>query len=66
MTLALHLRSTVSVVDTHGIRVFTPAAFTHRLPGIARILQLAERGVRSRTPLRNFGGFFVIEAARRG
>lgn len=60
-----YLPADLRVLRTHGLRVFTPAAFAHKLPAVGTALRVAERGVRSRTPLRNFGGFFVLEAQRR-
>jgi SAM-dependent methyltransferase len=53
------------VVEVRGLRVFTPAAFVHRLPIVGPLLARAERGV-TRGPLRWFGGFLVVIAERRG
>jgi len=55
---------TLELVDTTGIRVFTPAAFVHRVPVMGSLLRAAEaRAMRS--PLRVFGGFYVATFRRR-
>lgn len=46
------------LVEVRGVRVLTPAAFVHKIPGIAQGLAFAER-VASHSPLRWFGGFIV-------
>jgi hypothetical protein len=48
----------------HGVRVFTPAAFVHRLPGVGELFAAAERLAVS-SPLRWFGGFLVAVAKKR-
>ncbi|HEY3497288.1 MAG TPA: class I SAM-dependent methyltransferase [Polyangiaceae bacterium] len=52
-------------LEVRGLRVFTPAAFVHRLPVVGELLGLAERAV-TRSPLRWFGGFLVVVAKKRG
>ena len=52
-------------VEVRGLRVFTPAAFVHRIPGIGRALSFAEQHV-TRSPLRWFGGFLVVVGKKRG
>lgn len=48
------------LVRYHGVRVFTPAAFVHKLPAVRALLRRAETwGTDS--PLRYFGGFLVAE-----
>ncbi len=47
------------VVATRGVRVFTPAAFVHRIPGVAGLLRRAE-GAAVTSPLRHFGGFYIV------
>ena len=42
----------------HGVRVLTPAAFVHRLPGVGPLLRHAEHRAR-RSPLRWLGGFLI-------
>jgi len=48
----------VELVDYYGVRVLTPVAAVHRLPGVARALSRAEL-LASRSPLRYFGGFLI-------
>lgn len=57
------LPSTLDFVEVRGLRVFTPAAFVHRIPGIGRALSFAEQHV-TRSPLRWFGGFLVVVAKK--
>jgi len=51
-------------VEVRGLRVFTPAAFVHRIPVVGRALSLAEQRV-TRSPLRWFGGFLVVVGKKR-
>ncbi len=46
------------VVDFRGVRVFTPAAFVHRMPLVSAALVRAERHAVA-SPLRWLGGFLV-------
>jgi ubiquinone/menaquinone biosynthesis C-methylase UbiE len=48
----------VQLVDFCGVRVFTPAAFVHRVPGVGRLLAGLE-GAAVHSPLKRFGGFLV-------
>jgi ubiquinone/menaquinone biosynthesis C-methylase UbiE len=48
----------VELEGLRGVRVFTPAAFVHRLPILSRALRVAEQ-VALDSPLRYFGGFTV-------
>jgi len=48
------------LVDYHGVRVLTPAAFVHRLPVVGDVLRRAEV-LSAHSPLRYFGGFLVAE-----
>lgn len=52
-----------SVVETYGVRVATPAAFFHRIPLVREALAAAERKL-MRSPLRRFGGFYVLVLKR--
>jgi ubiquinone/menaquinone biosynthesis C-methylase UbiE len=54
----------VDLVSVHGVRVFTPAAFVHRLPVVGELFAAAERLAVS-SPLRWFGGFLVAVAKKR-
>jgi ubiquinone/menaquinone biosynthesis C-methylase UbiE len=51
------------LVGIHGVRVFTPAAFVHKIPGVRAVLARAERLAVS-SPLRWFGGFLVAVAEK--
>jgi SAM-dependent methyltransferase len=51
--------------EVRGLRVFTPAAFVHRIPVVGATLARVERVV-TRSPLRWFGGFLVLLATKRG
>jgi SAM-dependent methyltransferase len=59
------LPAELSLVEVRGLRVFTPAAFVHRLPVVGPLFARAEREV-TQSPLRWFGGFLVVVAERRG
>jgi ubiquinone/menaquinone biosynthesis C-methylase UbiE len=48
----------VELEGLRGVRVFTPAAFVHRLPFLSRALHVAEQ-LALDSPLRYFGGFMV-------
>jgi SAM-dependent methyltransferase len=54
----------LELTEVRGLRVFTPAAFVHRLPLVGAALARAERVV-TRSPLRWFGGFLVVIATKR-
>lgn len=50
-------------VDVRGVRVVTPAAAVHRIAPVARVIGAAER-LAVGSPLRWFGGFFVVVLRR--
>jgi SAM-dependent methyltransferase len=52
------LPTSVSLVEFRGVRVVTPAAFVHKLPGVAQVFAAAERAC-VQSPLRRFGGFLL-------
>jgi hypothetical protein len=58
------LPPTLTLDEVRGLRVFTPAAFVHRIPLLGSTLARAERWV-TRSPLRWFGGFLVLVAKKR-
>ncbi|MEM9067813.1 MAG: class I SAM-dependent methyltransferase [Myxococcota bacterium] len=58
------LPPSVELVDVRGVRVFTPAAFVHRIPWVAEGLQRAEHAA-LRSALRWFGGFLVVLLRKR-
>ena len=47
-----------------GVRVFTPAAFVHRIPVVASALQRVEH-MSVNSPLKVFGGFLIAVIAKR-
>ncbi len=53
-----HLPPGVDLVDFHGVRVVTPAAFVHRIPLLSGALARAERRASS-SPFRYLGGFLI-------
>jgi ubiquinone/menaquinone biosynthesis C-methylase UbiE len=55
----------VELEDFRGVRVFTPAAFVHKLPVVGAALLRAEHGA-LRSPLRFFGGFLIAMLRKRG
>ena len=63
-TCLSYLPSELAVRATHGVRVFTPAAFAHKIPGVAWALRRAEWFARDRRPFRGFGGFYVLEVEK--
>lgn len=50
----------VQIESTHGVRVATPAAFLHAVPGIANVLGKIERALVA--PAAAWGGFYVVVA----
>jgi ubiquinone/menaquinone biosynthesis C-methylase UbiE len=54
----------VELEGLRGVRVFTPAAFVHKLPFVSRALRVAEE-VALDSPLRYFGGFIVAILRKR-
>lgn len=53
----------VSLKAIRGVRVFTPAAFVHKLPVVAPLIARAESWAVD-SPLRWFGGFMVVVLER--
>ena len=53
----------VSVIDYAGVRIFTPAALLHKVPGVHRVLRTLEFAGRD-TMLKYFGGFLVVIARK--
>jgi len=58
------LPDTLRVDGVRGVRVFTPAAAVHRIPGLRRAFARLERWAVD-SPLRWFGGFLIVVATRR-
>ena len=55
----------VELIDSYGVRVFTPAAFVHRVPALGRLIARAEQ-LAMHSPLRYFGGFLVLVLRKAG
>ncbi|MCA9540661.1 MAG: class I SAM-dependent methyltransferase [Myxococcales bacterium] len=55
----------LEVEGVRGIRVFTPFAQVHRVPGVGHALGAAERLARDFKPTARFGGFLVVMLRRR-
>jgi SAM-dependent methyltransferase len=53
----------VELEGLRGVRVFTPAAFVHRVPILRAVLASAERAAVD-SPLRYFGGFMIVLARK--
>jgi ubiquinone/menaquinone biosynthesis C-methylase UbiE len=53
----------VQIEGMRGVRVFTPAAFVHRVPMLRDVLAIAERRAVD-SPLRYFGGFLIAIARK--
>ncbi len=62
--LAAMLPPSLVLDEVRGLRVFTPAAFVHRIPIVGSALARAEHAV-TKSPLRWFGGFLVVAASKR-
>jgi ubiquinone/menaquinone biosynthesis C-methylase UbiE len=60
-----YLPDGLSVVDVRGIRVFTPFAQVHQVPGVAQAFGAAERIARDRKITAGFGGFLVAIVEKR-
>jgi ubiquinone/menaquinone biosynthesis C-methylase UbiE len=54
----------LELTDVYGVRVFTPAAFVHKIPVVAGLVAHAER-LAVTSPLRWFGGFLVAVARKK-
>lgn len=59
------LPSELELVRVAGVRVVTPLASVHRVPGLRTAFAIAERACVD-SPLRWFGGFLVLILRRRG
>lgn len=53
----------VQLEGLRGVRVFTPAAFVHRVPIVREVLAIAERRAVD-SPFRYFGGFLIALARK--
>ncbi len=55
-----YLPSTLRVDEVKGIRVFTPFAQVHMVPGVRHAFARAERAARDNVLTRGYGGFLVV------
>lgn len=55
-----YLPGSLRVVDVRGIRVFTPFAQVHKVPGVRDVFAFAERAARDKALTARFGGFLVV------
>lgn len=60
-----YLPSSLEYVGVRGIRILTPVAAVHRVPGLGHILRRAEAGLADLPGTRTLGGFLVIIARKR-
>ena len=60
-----YLPPTLEVVGIRGIRVFTPLAQVHRMPGVAAVFGAAERWARDHAIASRLGGFLVVIVEKR-
>ena len=59
-----YLPQNLNIEDVRGIRVFTPFAQVHQVPGLRTIFAFAERTARDARLTRELGGFMVVIARR--
>lgn len=59
-----HLPEELSLEAFRGVRVLTPAAFAHRIPGVREVLSRAEHACVD-SPLRYAGGFLIAVLRKR-
>ncbi len=59
-----YLPSTLRIDEVKGIRVFTPFAQVHMVPGVRHAFARAERAARDNALTRGFGGFLVVMVTR--
>lgn len=60
-----YLPSGLTLESVHGIRVFTPVAQVHRMPGVRRVFGRIERMARDQHLTARLGGFLVVVLQRR-
>lgn len=59
-----YLPQTLNVSQIHGVRIFTPAAFFHRIPLLGTTLRGLEWKARDHRFWSRFGGFMVVSLKR--
>jgi ubiquinone/menaquinone biosynthesis C-methylase UbiE len=60
-----YLPPSLEYVGVRGIRILTPVAAVHRVPGVGQLLRRAEAGLADVPGMRALGGFLVVVARRR-
>ena len=55
-----YLPADLSVIDQRGVRVFTPFAQVHKVPGLRAAFRWAEQTARDVPLTAKFGGFLVV------
>lgn len=61
-----YLPADVDLVAVRGVRVVTPSSQVFRYPPLGRVFSWAERAACDLPLLRNFGGFLILVAQKRG
>ena len=61
-----YLPAGVDLVAVRGVRVVTPSSQVFRYPPLGRLFSWAERAACDLPLLRNFGGFLILVAQKRG
>ncbi|MEM9489646.1 MAG: methyltransferase domain-containing protein, partial [Myxococcota bacterium] len=64
--IAALLPADLDLATVRGIRIVTPLAAAHRVPGLGRLLRAAEWRLADMPGLRQLGGFVVAIARKRG
>ena len=59
-----YLPSSLRIDETRGIRVFTPFAQVHLVPGVKQAFAHVERKARDHIVTRRFGGFMVVVVSK--
>jgi SAM-dependent methyltransferase len=65
-TIRQVLPEEVAIEGVRGVRVLTPVPHAFRLPGVGPLLSRAERWAADAPRLRDFGGFLIVIARKRG
>jgi ubiquinone/menaquinone biosynthesis C-methylase UbiE len=60
-----YLPPSLEWVATRGVRIVTPAAFAHKVPGLAQVLRFAEHKLADAPGFRNLGGFMIAILRKR-
>lgn len=60
-----YMPADLEMVTVRGIRIVTPVSFVHSVPGLANVVQAAERLLADAPVARELGGFLVAVARKR-